>query len=150
MLRGGHGAHGGSERCTAGAVGKRPVFGGGLAQGGREGQVAAEDDAPFTRESVRKSRCDRTHAGNCHDSQRDAGDKYIESAQASAQFACRKTQGQRTATSAGRKRRRQRSVHDCTSTSTRFGAVSIRPERSRTTRSQREATAASSLPTTTS
>ena len=99
VLRARHGAHAGSERYTAAAVEKRALVGACLAQAERECQVAAEDDAPFTRESVRKSRCDRTHAGNCHDSQRDAGDKYIESAQASAQFARRKTQGQRTATS---------------------------------------------------
>src|SRR5207342_3575359 len=124
----------------AAAVEKRPFVRAGFTQAQGERQVAAENDAAFAREPIRKPGRDRTDAGDRHHPERDAGDKHIEPAQAAAQFARGEAQRQRQV--AGRKTLVERDRHQAF-TASRRGASSMRPERSRTTRSQRAASAAS-------
>src|SRR5207237_10122297 len=98
----------------------------GLALDQRERDVAAEQRAAFALQTLAEACCHGTDAGNRHHAERNAGDEDVKAAQAAAQFAQRVAQG---------KGRRAAAVngfenggHEC---------PSIRPERSRTTRSQR-------------
>ena len=140
-----HGAQGGGERDQAAAGEKRALVGACFAQAERECEVTAEDDAALAREPVGKSGRHRAHPRNCHDPERDAGDEHVKSAQAPAQFARGKAQRQHRAAARSpraaehahkRWSRHDRAVSSC-------APPSMRPERRRTTRSQRAASAAS-------
>src|SRR6185437_8118357 len=129
----GHGAQLRGYRYFAVGTEKRNFvrFGFALHQG--EGRVAAEQGTAFARQSLAEAGCDRTDAGNRHHAKRDAGNEYVKAAQAPAQLAQCEAQ-----------RKRSRAIAGDRFGDERHGAVmrsadrpSIRPERSRTTRSQR-------------
>ncbi len=98
-----------------------------------EGDIAAEQRAALARQSLAQARRDRADACNRHHAKRDTGDENIEAAQAAAQFAQRVAQ---------RKRCRAAAIgafgQNAHEAALRWiVSPSIRPERKRTTRSQR-------------
>src|SRR5262249_50964391 len=117
-----------------------------------EGDVAAEQVAAFARQSVAEARRDRTDACNRHHAKRDAGNEDVEAAQTAAQLAQGVTQAERNGASAACRRGVDTveafgsDAHDVLARSE--PAASMRPERSRTTRSQRCASAVSCVTST--
>src|SRR5262249_19770048 len=104
------------------------VAGLGLALDHGEGDVAAEQRAALAGETVAKARSDGADTGDRHHAERDAGDEDIEAAQAAAQFAQRITKCER---------RGARLIGGFVGKRSQALCPSIRPERRRTTRSQR-------------
>src|SRR5689334_7963855 len=101
----------------------------------KERQVAAKDGATLARQPVVEARGQRAYRGDCQYPQRDAGDEDVEAAQACAQLPECQSQRQRKAW--------QRGGPQCNGahadTAARVVDGSMRPERRRTTRSQRPA-----------
>src|SRR5262249_25749666 len=128
VCRTGHRAHGCNCRRSAVGIQKCHFLLSCFTLDQREGQVAAKYHLTFARQAVGKTRGQGSDAGNCHAAQRDAGDENIESANPRTQFAERETQRQPSSVgSVG---------HDTP-------MPSIRPDRSRTTRAHRAASAGS-------
>src|SRR5207248_4610713 len=105
----------------------------GLALEQHEGGIAAEQCAALARQSLAQARGDRADACDRHHAKGDTGDEYVEAAQAAAQFAQRIAQ----------RERRRAALADSLGYDAHEAALrcvvspSIRPERKRTTRSQR-------------
>src|SRR6185312_3403311 len=118
----------------------------------QERDVAAEQSAAFARHAFAEARRDRADAGNRHHPKRDAGDEDVEAAQAAAQLAQRIAQAEpeRAAVACGFFRKAPQAVgDDAHEAATRLSVdASMRPERSRTTRSQRWASEVSCVTST--
>ena len=84
----------------------------------RKGEVAAEDQAAGTGETVGEALRHRADAGDGHDAERDAGNKHAETAQSAAQLAPGKTQRKKWAWLRGR-RQHQTAAFGMTRTSTK-------------------------------
>src|SRR5262249_11725806 len=102
--------------------------------------VAADDHAPLPRQPLGKALRNRADAGDRHGAQRDTGDENIKPADATTQLAQGKFQEQQRRAAAGLPLWDVDRPHGAASSGT---AVSTRPDRSRTTRSQRAASAGS-------
>jgi hypothetical protein len=72
-------------------------FSAGLALDQAEGDVAAENDAAFTRQPVLQASRHRADAGDGHDAERDAGDEHVEAAQPASHLAQGEAQRQQHA-----------------------------------------------------
>src|SRR5262249_16172993 len=113
----------------------------GLALEQDEGDVAAEQVAALARHAVAEARRDRADAGDRHHAERDAGDEHIEAAQAAAQLAQRVAQAERDGSALACRlvcEAPEAFGSDAHDAATELAWLeSTRPERSRTTRSQR-------------
>ena len=128
-----HRPHGRCDRDLALAVEKRALGRARLALDERKGEIAAQDRAAFARQALGQAFRKRSDARDRHHAQRDAGDENKKPAQTGTQFAQRKF-----------KRKQGRAAGQSNAHARAFMlSLSILPERSRTMRSQRCASAAS-------
>ncbi len=135
-----HAAQRGDRRDLAARTKEIDFLGLGFALEQRKSDVTTEQRAALARQSVAKTCGHRTDAGNRHDAERDAGDEDIEAAQAATQFAHGVAQRNGGRPAIGSRCFRN-DRHEAASRSAI--CASMWPERSRTTRSQRCASAVS-------
>ena len=69
-------SHGSGERDATATVEERTLGRSCFAQAQREREVAAQDDAPFARETLGQGRGHRADAGDRRDAERDAGHEF--------------------------------------------------------------------------
>src|SRR4029079_13751466 len=121
-----HGPHGGGDGGAAVLLQEFAFGCAGLPRHQGERHIAAKNDASLARKAIAEAVREGADARNRRNAKCDAGNEHRKAAQAAAHLAQRETPGERARRTIRRKR-----TH------------SMRPERSRTTRSQRCASAAS-------
>src|SRR5579859_1575771 len=118
---------------------ERVLRGGSLALDQRERHITAKDDPALTHQPLGESVGERTDGCDRCDTECDAGDEHVEAPQPAAHFAQRKAQGQTDPRRRGgwTHRKVHRGIHAVATCSSTW------PERNRITRSQRRASEAS-------